>query len=655
MGRTWPIKAFVTIGLTVAAGTPTPAAGDKNEAASLAAENRQPLSQRVVAYEIDARLDVAKRTITASEQLIYHNLTGQPQQTFPFHLYLNAFQPQSTFMTETRLYNPEYGWRPEQYGAIRVTRLEVVGVGDLTSQMEFIHPDDSNAEDRTVFQVRLPRPVAPGADVRFEVSFEDQLPKVVARTGYLRDFFMVAQWFPKVGVWWKGAWNCHQFHRTTEFFADFGTFDVKITLPQNEIVGAGGDLVATANHTDGTKSLTFHSEDVHDFSWTASPSFTDVEESWTGSAGIVKIHLLMSPGNMRSAPRYLKALKGTLGLYDKWIGPYPYDRITVVDPPHGGLNAGGMEYPTLITAGTTWNMPKGSLFPEVVVEHEFGHQYWYGMVATNEFEEAWLDEGINSYVEVKVMDELYGKDTSVSRFPFATMGEDAYQRDNYIPMPDTDPMTRHAWQFYNGSAYGGITYAKTATVLLTLEKLIGEETMRTALHTYFLRYRFTHPTGEDFLKTIEEVSGRDLHWYFDQAVSGTAILDYEILDAHSEPLKWYEKKPQEAKAGETLYRTYVTVHRKGDFVFPVDVEVRFGDSTSVIEHWDGRDRWVRYTYIRKTKLVSAQVDPQHQVWLDRDFFNNSYVAKADRRATFKLANLWLFLNEWLAQSLTWLF
>jgi len=654
MGRTL-IQAFVMVGLSVAAGTPTPAAADKNEAASLAAENRQPLSQHIVAYEIDARLDVAKKTITASERLTYHNLTGQPQQTFPFHLYLNAFQPQSTFMSETRLYNPEYEWKPERYGAIHVTRLEVVGMGDLTSHMEFIHPDDSNADDRTVFQVRLPRPVAPGGDVRFEVSFEDQLPKVVARTGYLRDFFMVAQWFPKVGVWWKGAWNCHQFHRTTEFFADFGTFDVKITLPQNEIVGAGGDLVATVNHPDGTKTLTFHSEDVHDFSWTASPSFTDVEDSWTGSAGMVKIHLLMSPGNMRSVPRYLNALKGTLGLYDKWIGPYPYDRITVVDPPHGGLNAGGMEYPTLITAGTTWNMPKGSLFPEVVVEHEFGHQYWYGMVATNEFEEAWLDEGINSYVEVKVMDELYGKDTSVSQFSFATVGEDAFQRDNYIPMPDTDPMTRHAWQFYNGNAYGGITYAKTATVLLTLEKLIGEETMRMALHTYFLRYRFTHPTGEDFLKTIEEVSGRDLRWYFDQAVSGTAILDYEILDAHSEPVKWYEKKAQQATAGETLYRTYVSVHRKGDFIFPEDIEVRFGDSTSVIEHWDGRDRWVLYTGIRRTKLVSAQVDPQHKVWLDRDFFNNSYVVRADRRATFKLANLWLFLNEWLAQLLTWLF
>ena len=655
MRRAWQAGAFALVGLIVVAGSPASAAGGKNEAVSTAAESRQPLSQRIVAYEIDARLDVAKKTITANELLTYRNLTGQPQQTFPFHLYLNAFQPQSTFMTEVRLYDREYEWKPEHYGAIRVTRLEVVGIGDLTSRMEFIHPDDSNADDRTVFQVRLPRPVAPGEDVRFQIRFEDQLPKVVARTGYLRDFFMVGQWFPKIGVWWKGAWNCHQFHRNTEFFADFGTFDVKITLPQNEIVGAGGDLLSTVNHPDGTKTLTFHSEDVHDFSWTASPSFTDVEDSWTGSAGTVKIHLLMSPGNLRTVPRYLQTLKDTLRLYDQWIGPYPYDRITVVDPPHGGLNAGGMEYPTLITADTTWWIPEGILMPEVVVEHEFGHQYWYGMVATNEFEEAWLDEGINSYVEVKVMDALYGRKTSIFNFPFVTLGEDDAQRINYLSLPDTDPMTRYAWQFYNGGAYGGITYGKTATVLLTLEKLIGEATMRQALHTYFLRYRFTHPTGEDFLKTIEEVSGRDLRWYFDQAVSGTAILDYEILDAHSDRVKWYEKEAQEAKRGEKLYRTYVTVHRKGDLVFPVDVESKFDDSTSVIEHWDGRDRWVRYTYVRKAKLVSAEVDPQHKAWLDRNFFNNSYVREADRRATFKLANLRLFLSEWLAQSVAWLF
>ena len=178
-------------------------------------------------------------------------------------------------------------------------------MGDLTNQIQFIQPDDNNAADHTVMQIELPKPVPAGAEVEFKIAFEDQLPQVVARTGYLRDFYMVGQWFPKVGVWWKNAWNCHQFHDTTEFFADFGTFDVKVTLPQNEIVGAGGDLVASTNNSDGTKTLTFHSEDVHDFSWTASPSFTDVEDSWTGSAGTVKIHVLMSPG------QYARRLRAT--------------------------------------------------------------------------------------------------------------------------------------------------------------------------------------------------------------------------------------------------------------------------------------------------------------------------------------------------------
>jgi Peptidase family M1 domain len=621
----------------------------------------KPLSTRVVAYEIDAKLDPTKHTIAASETLTYHNLTGKPQQTFPFHLYLNAFQPQSTFMTEVRLAGtrgngPDSQWDPKHYGSITVDKLEVEGMGDLTSKMEFIQPDDHNANDRTVFQVSLPQPIAPGASVQFRMNFHDQLPKVVERTGYAHDFDMVGQWFPKVGVWWKNAWNCHQFHASTEFFADFGTFDVKITLPPDEIVGAGGDLVSSVTNSDGTKTLTYHSEDVHDFSWTASPSFTVVEDSWTGSQGPVKIHLLMSPGHMSTAPRYVKVLKGTLELFDKWYGPYPYDRITVVDPPHGGSDAGGMEYPTLITAGTAWWMPQGLLAPEVVTEHEFGHQYWYGMVATNEFEEAWLDEGINSYTEVKVMDALYGKDTSVMNFPFAHAGEAQLQRVSYLSEPDMDPISRFAWQFIGNNSYGGITYGKTATMLITLEKVIGEQTLRNALHTYFMRYRFTHPTGEDFLKTIEEVSGKDLRWYFNQAVYGTSVLDYEVGDAHSDPLDWWVKRSpfSNDKDSNQVYRSYVTIQRKGDFVLPVDLVVKFDDNTTATEHWDGQDRWVRYHYDRKAKIVSAEIDPQHQITLDRNFFNNSYVKKSDAHALDKLRNMWVFSSEWLSQLLAWL-
>ena len=628
-------------------------------AAMAASTEKKPLSTRVVAYNITAKLDPQKHTIDASETLTYRNLTGQPQQTFPFHLYLNAFQPQSTFMTEVRLYgtrgtSSDTDWDNKHYGSETVTRFEVEGMGDLTDKMQFIQPDDHNTNDYTVFQVTLPKPVAPGASVTFRMEFKDVMPEVVERTGYKRDFFMVGQWFPKVGVWWKNQWNCHQFHATTEFFADFGTFDVNLIVPQNEVVGAGGDLIGTANNSDGTKTFTFHSEDVHDFSWTASPDYTDVEDSWTGSAGEVKIHVLLSPGNMASAPRYVKTLKGTLSLYDQWIGPYPYDRITVVDPPHGGIAAGGMEYPTLITAGTAWFMPKGLRIPEVVVEHEFGHQYWYGMVATNEFEEAWLDEGINSYLEVKMMAAMYGPQTSMLNFPFAQEGDLESQRTSYLSDPDYDPLTRFAWQFVGNNSYGGVIYGKTATVLLTLDNLLGEEKMREVMHEYFLRYRFTHPTGEDFLKTIEDVSGQNLRWYFDQAVYGTNILDYEIDKADSDRVNWWEpEKSAKTSDKHQLYRTYVRVHRKGDFIMPVDVKVTFDDGSSAVEHWDGRDRWIRYTYEKNAQLVSAEVDPARKILLDRNLFNNSYTVDEDKRAIHKLRNIWTFASEWLSQLLAW--
>jgi hypothetical protein len=624
-----------------------------------AAAKQETLSVRVVAYKIDARLDPTKKTITATETLTYHNLTGQPQQTFPFHLYLNGFQPSSTFVTEGHEDFPDQDWKPENNGSITIDHIAVTGMGDVSNKMQFIHPDDANTEDRTVMQISLPKPVPPGADVEFVIAFTDKLPYVVARTGYIRDFFMVGQWFPKVGVWWKGAWNCHQFHASTEFFADFGTFDVQITLPQNEVVGASGDQISSTNNPDGTKTLVFHSEDVHDFSWAASPSFKVIEDSWTGSAGLVKIHLLMSPGNMASAPRYLQAQKGTLKLFDDWIGPYPYDRITIVDPPHDGFRAGGMEYPTLFTADTTWYMPKASLLPEGVVVHEFGHQYWYGMVATNEFEEAWLDEGINSYMEGKIMDALYGKATSAIRSRFATLSDAGDHRAGitappYLRLPDMDPITNLGWRFYDDSTYASLTYSKTMLALLTLEKIIGEDTMLRALHTYFMRYRFTHPTGEDFLKTIEEVSGKDLRWYFNQAIYGTNTLDYEILDAESEPLNFGKPDNASSKSSPGMYHTTVAIHRKGDFIFPVDVEIKFDDGRSLIEHWDGRDRWVRFVYDRPAQIVSAEIDPKHEVQLDLNLFNNSYRVDEDKRAVHKLSDIWMFFGEWLGQALAWL-
>ena len=621
-----------------------------NPAAVYSADGK-PLSPRVVHYTIEAKYNEKAHTLDATETLVYRNLTGQPLDTFPFHMYLNGFQPESTWAQEGHRDFPTLEWSEKNRGAVNIQQMTVEGMGDLTGQLQFIHPDDDNAGDRSVVEVKLPKPVPPGASVTFHIKFYDVFPEVVARTGYMHDFIMGAQWFPKVGVWWHGGWNCHQFHLNTEFFADFGVYDVKLTLPRRYVTGASGIEVGSQDNPDGTRTVTWHGEDIHDFAWTASPRFVVAEGTFPGSAGPVKMRALVLRPHAAQAQRYLTALRQAMYYFDHWFGPYPYKQITLVDPDPDS-RAGGMEYPTLFTADTNWWMPRGLLAPEVVVVHEYGHQYWYGMVATNEFEEAWLDEGINQYSETSIMDELYGPDRSLLDLWGATAGDtELFAHTFYVRSPDTDPITRKAYEFMNNGAYGNVTYGKTASVLHTLDGMVGKETMRRALHTYFLRYRFTHPTGEDFLKTVEEVSGRkDLRPFFDQAVYGTQVLDYEVLSVTSEPVNWW--KPE--RDSGAVFRSQVLVHRRGDFIFPVTVEVRFDDGQVVRENWDGKDRWVRYTYDKKAKVVSAEVDPDHLIYLDRDLFNNSRTAKPDTTAARKLHNYWLFFNQWMAQIVSWL-
>jgi len=545
-------------------------------------------------------------------------------------------------------------WEDKDYGSEEIKTIEVVGQGDLTKNLQFIAPDDGNKDDKTVVDLHLDKPIPAGAFVQFKIAFQTKFPETQARSGWKRDFTLGGQWFPKVGVWWHGAWNCHQYHNTTEFFADFGVYDVKLTVPQNEVIGASGVEVGSVSNSDGTKTVTYHGDDIHDFAWTVSPRFKVREATYQAQMGPVKLRFLMQPAHWSQAERHERITRETLDRFEKWYGPYPYKTLTVVDPEPDSA-AGGMEYPTFITGDTSWFMPDGLHLPEVVVEHEFGHQYWYGMVATNEFEDAWMDEGINSYTEVKVLDSILGKSTSILNLAAATMGEREEQRLSYLFGPDRDAMAQKAYEYYNSNSYAGVTYGKTASVLLTLEGIIGEDTMAKAMHTYFMKYRFTHPTKEDFLKTIEEVSGKDLRWYFNQAVYGTQVMDYEILSINSFPVNWYEDKKDKksAKKGDTLYQSYVSVHRKEDFAMPVEIEVKFDNGETIREHWDGQGRWTRFSYVKKAKVVSAEIDPDHTVQIDRNNFNNSYVVEPNGKPTLKLSNYWLFLTQLAGQVFAW--
>ena len=628
---------------------------------TLAINSSTPMSQRIVHYEIDAKYNAAKHTIDANEVLTYHNLTGQALDHFPFHLYQNAFQPNATWVREAKRdgsRDTEYDhWDPKEYGSEEITSVEVVGQGDLTKNLQYISPDDSNKDDRTVVDLKLAKPIAPNAFVQFKIAFHEQMPETQARSGWKRDFLLGGQWFPKVGVFWHGAWNCHEYHATTEFFADFGVYDVKLTVPQNEVIGASGIEVSDVNNPDGTKTVTYHGDDIHDFAWTVSPRYKIKEATYQSQMGPIKLRFMMQPAHWDQVDRHEKITRDTLDRFEKWYGPYPYKTLTVVDPEPDSASE-GMEYPTFITGGTSWFMPQGLGFPEVVVEHEFGHQYWYGMVATNEFEDAWMDEGINSYTEVKVLDSILGKNTSMINWARMTLGEREEQQFGYASVADRDAMAQNAFDYYNSNSYGGITYGKTASVLLTLEGIIGEDTMAKAMHTYFMKYRFTHPTKEDFLKTIEEVSGKDVRWYFNQAVYGSPVLDYEVSQAESYPLNWYEEKkdkkePKKGDKDDTVYQTYVALRRKTDFVMPVDVEIKFDNGEKIREHWDGQSRWTRFSYQKKAKVISAEIDPDHTIQLDRNDFNNSRVVEPNPKPTYKLSTYWLFVTQWVSQAMAW--
>ncbi len=486
----WPLPASMTANPAGALTIPD---------TTLAINSDKPMSDRVVHYEIDAKYDAVKHIVDATEVLTYHNLTGQALDHFPFHLYQNAFQPKATWVREakrdgSRDTNYEK-WEDKYYGSEEIKTIEVVGQGDLTSQLQYIQPDDGNKDDKTVIDLPLPKPVAPGEYVQFKIAFQTNFPETQARSGWKRDFVLGGQWFPKVGVWWHGAWNCHQYHNTTEFFADFGVYDVKLTVPQYEVVGASGVKVGEVNNADNTKTLTYHGDDIHDFAWTAAPRYKVREAVYQAQMGPVQMRILMQPAHWSQAERHENILRQSLDHFERWYGPYPYKTLTLVDTEPGSA-AFGMEYPTFITGGTSWFMPEGVHWPELVVEHEFGHQYWYGMVATNEFEDAWMDEGINSYSEVKVLDSMVGPRHLDSESGGSYAGRAGRVNGWAISAwPILIPIAKNAYDYYNSNSYGGITYGKTASVLLTLESIIGEDTMAKAMHVYFMKYRF-HPSHQ---------------------------------------------------------------------------------------------------------------------------------------------------------------
>ncbi|MDQ2820650.1 MAG: M1 family metallopeptidase [Pseudomonadota bacterium] len=642
------------------------------------------LSDRVASYRIAATLDPVKHLIDGKEQLRWRNRSAVPVRTVYLHMYMNAFESRdSTFLTEKRLNGRSFPSGAEigdgQWGHIALRRVAQQGTAGKAT-WAFVQPDGGTARDHTVLKLDLPAAVAPGATTTLDIDFQTQLPRVVARTGYFGTFHLVAQWFPKIAVLElpgeRGAmaprWNAHEFHLDSEFYADFGSYDVSLTLPANYIVGATG-MAQGKPVASAPGMLTHHyvQDDVHDFAWTADTrTATPLVSSWTGPGSPpVTVTVLYPPEYKASAAPAMQATKDSLTYFSNTLGPYPYRTVTVVIPPFNAEEAGGMEYPTFFTTEAYADTTPGTLnahLLDAVSIHEFGHGYFYGILASNEFEEPLLDEGMNNFWDARMLRAR--KQDIVATTPLLKMLGVApvfnvFDAERF-DAPRDQPADAPGANAHHRLQGIGPVYSRTSTVMRDLEAQIGTDTMERAFKEYYRRWKFRHPSLADLRDTLIDVSGQSalINSVFDQQLYRVRRVDDRISDFSSVealPLagstetngiwhelgskglvqrietaraEWRRKHPKaDDGSGPFPYLTTVTLRRNGAPV-PQTLLVKFADGTSATAEWRGDDDWQTFHWTRPSRAVSAQLDPQRRHYLDVNKLDDARSIDADPRA-----------------------
>jgi hypothetical protein len=681
-----------------------------------AQETPSPPRTSPIRYEMRVELDHDAKMLRGEEEIIWRNETQDEVPDMWLHLYWNAFKNEKSAVFEESSSEAAPGIKVEKggWGWIDITRIALADGTDLNPTLEFLTPDEpDHPEDQTVARIRFPAALKPGEEIRLRLAFEAKIPRGILRTGYYQDNYFIAQWFPKPGVYEEGrGWNCHQYHLSSEFFADFADFLVHITVPSPFVIGASGSQISSVSAADGkTVTYTFAQERIHDFAWTADPDFIKVERDfladrevtnaeYTEIAGLlhlpveevvlpdVKMILLIAPEHRAQVERHFKALRTAIKYYGLWYGPYPYRTVTMVDPPFR-TDSGGMEYPTLFTAGTGVMRDDKVLSPEGVIIHEFGHGYWYGLAANNEFEEAWLDEGINSYSTGKVLAKGYGRgmfSASLFGFPlsrifkFPVYYDYELDRAGAIMTTKLDPVTTHSWKFANRMSYALNVYQRASICLHTLERLLGEERMLRVMRTFQSRFRFEHPRTRDFITVVNEVSGQNMTWFFEEFFFSTLNFDYGVgslrsvqkkedhLGVYDKDGKKEEVTPEEAtrwekkraKADRELkeHKTYLTtvmLRRFGEARLRggarVKLRVLFEDGSEEVRFWDGRERWKSFPFEKPSRARLAEIDPE-LIWLiDSNLANNSLKDGPERGGVLRLTAKLLF---WIQNGLHFL-
>ena len=474
--------------------------------------------------------------------------------------------------------------------------------------------------------VDLPELVGPGETIDLEISWESKIPRTFARTGYRGNYFFLAHWFPSLGVYQEdGSWNCHQFHVNTEFFSDYGVYDVRITVPTGWLVGSTGKEQSVERNTDGTSTHRYYQEDVHTFTWTTSPTYREANGTFE-HPGLkpVEMRFLYQPEHEGQVERHFRATRAALRLYGSWYGEYPYDQITFVDPAWRA-GAGGMEYPTLFTCGSRYFNPEGAGSPEGVTVHEAGHQFWYGVVGNNEFEHAWLDEGLNTFLQYygeQDYAETYcgGAWTQNEECTYPSRRGPPPNIVSYMQDPDQVPLMTESDLIHKD--FGNNGYAKPATGLVMLrEHVLDTPQFDAAFQGYSQGWMFKHPQPADFFRSMDDGAGENLAWFWrgwfytthanDQAVTDVSVQDAtELLGDDSR--------------GSSYVR--IQVDNVGGLVMPLEMEVVFADGSRErldypVDVWRNNEKTFTAGFFTDKTVVEVIVDPD-EGFADIDRGNN---------------------------------
>ncbi len=518
--------------------------------------------QQEVNYTIHVKLDDVNNGLTADESIEYINNSPADLTFIYMHLWANGYKDNSTPLAKQKLENGEtnfYFSKEEDRGYIDKLDFKVDG---KPVKWELLK------DSIDICKMYLNEPLKSGSKITITTPFHVKIPSgLFSRLGHIGQSYQITQWYPKPAVYDRHGWNYMPYLNQGEFYSEFGSFDVSITVPRNYVLGATGDMVDGEKETAWlndkvheteaierydkddldfpasdsiTKTLRFKQQNVHDFAWFCDKRYHvlkgEVMTPHTKHKVTTWIMFTNAEGNYwKNAIPYMN---DAIYYYSLWNGDYPYNQCTAVD---GTISAGGgMEYPNITVIGSS-----GSPFQlDVVITHEVGHNWFYGMLGSNERMHAWMDEGINSANELRYVETKYPDQKLIGNSNLVNMLGNAFDLNRYkhkseyyytyllsAAKNEDQPIEAPAYD-YTELNYGGDVYSKTAIVFDYLKKYLGDEKYDAAMQKYFEEWHFKHPMPEDFRKVMERETGKDLSWFFDGLINSTKKLDYKVTNVH---------------------------------------------------------------------------------------------------------------------------